>query len=110
MFPSLPPVECHIPDKMLARDSKFVGLQISDKDVQIIKQVGRGASSVVNFLYTCFSITKQSIRARTFFQPGIWMQDCSVQVYKAYFARAGKYVAVKKIDCYERVRHDSLRD
>ena len=28
-----------------------------------------------------------------------------MQVYKAYFARAGKYVAVKKIDCYERVRH-----
>ncbi len=32
----------------------------------------------------------------------------SVQVYKAYFARAGKYVAVKKIDCYERVRHTML--
>lgn len=31
-----------------------------------------------------------------------------MQVYKAYFARAGKYVAVKKIDCYERVRHTML--
>ena len=32
--------------KMLTRDSRLLGMQISDKDVQIIKQVGRGASQV----------------------------------------------------------------
>lgn len=26
-----------------------------------------------------------------------------LQVYKAYYARGGKYVAVKKIDCFDRV-------
>ena len=40
-------------DKTLARDSSLLCMQISDKDVQIIKQVGRGASSVVSFLHTC---------------------------------------------------------
>ena len=43
--------------KMLTRDSRLLGMQISDKDVQIIKQVGRGASSVVSPLHTCSFLT-----------------------------------------------------
>ena len=31
------------------------------------------------------------------------MMTALLQVYKAYFARGGKYVAVKKIDCFDRV-------
>ena len=53
--------------KMLSRDSRLLGMQISDKDVQIIKQVGRGASSVVSFLHTgSFPISiKQTCMMRT---------------------------------------------
>ena len=29
---------------------------------------------------------------------------CAAQVYKAFLARCGKFVAIKKINCFERVR------
>ena len=31
------------------------------------------------------------------------MRRCAAQVYKAFLARCGKFVAIKKINCFERV-------
>ncbi|BDA48249.1 Mitogen-activated protein kinase kinase 3 [Coccomyxa sp. Obi] len=61
-----------------AVDSDQLSYKISEKDVRIIRTIGRGASSVV---------------------------------YKAFLARCGKFVAIKRINCFEREkRHQMMND
>ncbi|KAK9902117.1 hypothetical protein WJX75_004920 [Coccomyxa subellipsoidea] len=58
--------------------SSQLSYKISERDVRIIRTLGRGASSVV---------------------------------YKAFLARSGKFVAIKRINCFEREkRHQMMND
>ena len=81
--------------------------QISEKDVRIVKVLGRGASSVVRMLPESCSTT--SLQIHHYMQHSVaprrhdWTMHAA-QVYKAFLARCGKFVAIKKINCFERVR------
>ena len=81
-------------------------VQISEKDVRIVKVLGRGASSVVSALDRSIpsksrQTTLQPCKARR--RIGLSVRLCVPQVYKAFLARCGKFVAIKKINCFERV-------
>ena len=83
-------------------------MQISEKDVRIVKVLGRGASSVVSAPdMTPASSLQAHRRMHARRHPVVARRDwgpVAAQVYKAFLARCGKFVAIKKINCFERVR------
>lgn len=70
--------------------------QIAERDVRILRVLGRGASSVVR---------TQCCVVPALISPE-WSSDSHGvrQVYKGYYQRGNCFVAVKKINCFEKVR------
>lgn len=74
-------------------------MQISQKDLQILDTLGRGASSVVCKIMTC--------------GPACLVTECSdtqtdgvmtrMQVMKAFYLKGNTFVAIKRISVFEKV-------
>ena len=74
-------------------------MQISQKDVQVLNVLGRGASSVVS-PYRLDALIVSS----TVMLAGVNLPADLLQVMKAFYLKGNAFVAIKKINAFEKVR------
>lgn len=82
-------------------------LQIAQRELQVLDTLGRGASSVV-YLLVAARLPKQHLQYHSIIAlvpqlRHITTTAFSLQVVKAYYLKGDKFVAVKRINVFEKV-------